>query len=336
MPNRDVVGVACSAGGLAPLRALVAGLPADFPAPVLVVRHLAGDSRRLLPSILADSGPLPAAFAEPAEPLRPGHVQIAPPGHHMVVRDGRVRLARGPRINRVRPAADALFRSLARFHGPRAVVVVLSGSLDDGTAGAAAVAARGGTVVVQEPAEADHPSMPSSALAAVPGALIVPDAKLAETVRRLIGEEVEDFPFPPPEDLVWETDVTELSQDVPRDLPRPGLPAPVSCPACFGTMNRVDGLDDLHYRCHVGHVYSPLTLLADQARAGDSALWHTVALLEEQAAVRRELAHRAGAAGRSGDRATHLDAALAAKRAADAVRAQIPDEVSVQDPTEEA
>jgi two-component system chemotaxis response regulator CheB len=189
---------------------------------------------------------------------------------------------------------------------------------------------------VQDPTDADFPSMPASALKSVPGAIMASTADLAEAVLDVVGTEVPDNPEPIPADLLWETDMTELAEEVPPDRPRPGRPAPVSCPACFGSMNQIDGLDDLHYRCHVGHVYSPLSLLADQARAGESALWHAVALLEEQASIRLALARRAGSTHRHQEERAHLEAASAAKSAADAVRAQIPDDVWLQDPTEEA
>jgi two-component system chemotaxis response regulator CheB len=336
MATRDIVGIACSAGGLTPLRELIAGLPPSVPASTLVVRHLSSDSKGMLPSILMRSGKLPAAFAQHGELISPGRVQIAPPGHHLLVHEEELLLSRGPKINRVRPSADALFRSMARWHGSRAVAVVLSGTLDDGAAGAAAIAARGGAVIVQDPDEAGFPSMPANALRSAPGAVTAPTAQLAEAVLDLVGKPVADTAGPIPADLIWETDMTELAEETPPDRPPPGRPAGVSCPECFGAMNLIDGLDDLHFRCHVGHVYSPLTLLADQARAGESALWHAIALLEEQASIRLALARRAGEGHRHQEERSHLEAAAAAKSAADAVRAQIPDDAWLQDPAEEA
>ena len=336
MPTRDVVGIACSAGGLTPLRALIAGLPGSVPAGLLVVRHLSADSSGKLPSILTRSGKLTAAFAGHGERIQYGRIQIAPAGHHMVVHEEELMLTRGPKINRVRPSADALFRSLARWHGSRSVAVVLSGMLDDGAAGAAAVAARGGTVLVQQPSDADYPSMPSAALKTVPGAISVPSSKLAEAVLDLVGREVAAPSEPASAELVWETDMAEPAEDVPPDRPRPGWPSNVTCPACFGAMNLVDSMDDLHLRCHVGHVYSPLSLLADQARAGESALWHAIALLEEQTSIRLALAERSRAAHRHPEEAARFEVARAVKQAADAVRSQLPDDGWLEDPTEQA
>jgi len=256
-------------------------------------------------------------FATDGETVKHGHVRIAPPDQHLTVHDGSLRLSATPKINAVRPAADALFRSLARWYGPRAVVVVLSGTLDDGAAGAAAVAARGGVVLVQDPDQADFPSMPRETLAAVPGAQVVPTSELAARVLDLLGRPVGELGLPP-RDLVWETDLTDGTG--PAASAVPGRAVPVTCPVCHGAMNQIDGLDDLHFRCHTGHVFSPATLVVDQEDASEAALWQAVALLEEQAVVHHEMALRAARSGRRNEERAHLQAVLDARRAAAAVK----------------
>ena len=187
LPAR-VVGVAASAGGLEALRRVVERLPPDFPAAVCVVLHIPATSRSLLAPILDRGGPLPAVVAYDGAPLRPGLIYAAPADQHLLVRRDAIELSRGPKENGVRPAADPMFRSLAAAWGDRAVAVVLSGALDDGSAGAAVVSAAGGTVIVQAPEDALVPSMPESAIAANSAAYVVSADEVAGVLAGLLAE----------------------------------------------------------------------------------------------------------------------------------------------------
>jgi two-component system chemotaxis response regulator CheB len=159
-----VVTIGGSSGGVEALARLVGGLPADLPAAVLVVVHFPEGTPSALPRILSRSGPLEAVHPGDGDLVGKGRIYVAPPGLHLLVEDGRVRLARGPKENGHRPALDPLFRTAALAYGPRAVGVVLTGSLDDGTAGLATIKARGGVAAVQGPKDALFRSMPESAL----------------------------------------------------------------------------------------------------------------------------------------------------------------------------
>lgn len=158
-----IITIGASQGGVQALRALIAGLPPDFGAPVLIVQHI-GAAESMLPCILNEVSALKAAFASPGEPLESGRIYVAPPDHHLLVRYGHVLLSRGPRENWARPAVDPLFRSAAHDHGADAIGIVLSGRLNDGTAGLVEIKRAGGVALVQTPREAEAPGMPQSAL----------------------------------------------------------------------------------------------------------------------------------------------------------------------------
>lgn len=210
-PRAVVVGA--SAGGLEALSPFVAALPEDLEATVLVVVHLQASTPSRLAEILSKVSALPVVRATSGSPLTPGQVVVAPPDHHLLVRAGRTVLSAGTKQNGYRPAVDALFRSAARWLGPRAVAVVLSGRLEDGAAGAAAVAAHGGTVLVQDPEQARYDSMPQRAQAAVPSALSLPVVEIAHRLPALLAD----------------MDGTAGTPDV-----GPGRPRRPYCPRCHG------------------------------------------------------------------------------------------------------
>src|SRR5918994_118391 len=192
MPHHDIVVIGGSAGGIPALTTLVQGLPRDLPAALFVVVHIPPYSVSRLPQILSRSGPLYATHAVDGEPIQPGHIYVAPPDRHLLVRQGRIALTRGPRENHARPAIDPLFRSAARVYGSRVIGVELSGALYDGRMGLLAVKTRGGTAIVQDPRDAAFESMPQSALRAVDADFVVPVADMARLLVELVQEPVQD------------------------------------------------------------------------------------------------------------------------------------------------
>jgi two-component system, chemotaxis family, protein-glutamate methylesterase/glutaminase len=187
--HQRAIGVGASAGGLDALVLLVRGLPADLAAPVLIVLHLAPDGRSVLAQILDRQTDLDVVPGEDGAPLQAGVIVVARPDRHLLVRDGRVRLDSGPKVNGSRPAVDPLLSTLAAEFGAGSVAVILSGALGDGASGARAVVAAGGAVLVQDPADAMVSSMPESALAAVgPAAQILPADELGLALGRLARE----------------------------------------------------------------------------------------------------------------------------------------------------
>jgi two-component system chemotaxis response regulator CheB len=292
-PERVVV-VGASAGGVEALREFVGHLPADLPACVCVVLHVPPNAPSALAPILRRVCSLQVHSAAPELPLTAGSVVVAIADHHLLVGPTRVTLGAGPRENSHRPAVDVLFRSAARWWGPRAIAVVLSGALDDGAAGAHAVARQGGVVLAQDPENAMYSGMPRATLSAVPEATIGTPAQLAARVDELCKQPV-DAP-PPAVDpvLLVETAVAELDEEAHADPERPGRPAGVACPDCHGAMFEIRDGPLIRYRCRVGHAWSPETLLVEQISAVETALWSAIRSLEEQAAVHRQLSERDG------------------------------------------
>ena len=289
MEPRDVVVVGGSAGSLGPLRELIGQLPADLPGSVLVTMHVGAQARSRLPWLLSRSGPLPAAHAETGEPLQAGRIYVAPPDRHLLVSGGAVELSNGPRVNRHRPAVDAMFASAARWFGDRVVAVVLSGLLDDGAVGAALVAQAGGLVVTQEPAEAAQPSMPRAALAAAPGAIAVPTKKLGTVATEMLGESGL-VTWPRPERPEAEEVSMEQSSDLQFLSPGETRLTRLACPECGGALAEAILPQTSYYRCHVGHQFGPQSLAAAQSESAEAKLWAAVAALEETAVLARHLA----------------------------------------------
>ena len=298
MSHREYVVIGASAGGVEALRELVAALPADLPAAVLVVLHVPPNGHSALAGILDRAGPLPVRAAGEADEIRPGEILVAVPDRHLVVYDGHVTLSRGPRENGSRPAVDVLFRSAARTHGPKVIGVVLSGALDDGTAGLIAVRARGGVGVVQAPDDAMYDGMPASAVEHASPEHVVPVAEMAALIDKLVREPVEVASAPPASALMEvETAMAELDPSTIDDAGRPGVPAALSCPDCSGSLFRIEEGGLLRYRCRVGHAWSASSLVAQQASALETALWMALRTLEDKAALTREMAERAERAG---------------------------------------
>jgi two-component system chemotaxis response regulator CheB len=288
--HRDVIAVGASAGGVEALRALVAGLPPDFPGAVLVVLHMPRDAPSALPGILDRSGPLPAATAIDGEHLRPGRIYVAPNDHHLLVLDGHIRLTRGPAENGHRPAVDPLFRSVARAFGRRAIGVVLSGSRDDGAAGLTSIVQRGGTAVVQDPEDALYPWMPRAALARVLTDHVEPAAKLGGLIAGITAVELPDNAPVQADDALLDAEVS-MSELGPLTSDELNVPAAgYGCPSCGGSLFQIAADPLPRYRCRVGHAWSPESLLEEQAIALEGALWMALRALEEKSALSRRMA----------------------------------------------
>ncbi|HET8755815.1 MAG TPA: chemotaxis protein CheB [Solirubrobacteraceae bacterium] len=285
-PGR-VVGIGASAGGVDALMRVVRELPPELPAAICIVLHVPSSGRSLLASILGRQTRLPVVDADEDQLLRPGCIYVAPNDRHLILSDGHLRLDRGPKENGVRPAVDVLLRTLAAAYGPRAIAVILSGALGDGSAGAAAVRNAGGLVIVQDPEDATVASMPESALRAVGSA----DAVLsAEAIGHELARLVE------PERVEQDTHVMPVDEPLAETPDRPhGPPSPFTCPECSGPLWELREGEVVRYRCRVGHGYTEDAMVIEQGSAVEAALWSALEALEERAEFLRRVAGRHGA-----------------------------------------
>lgn len=338
MAERNIIVIGCSVGGVEALQRLVSALPKHFHAAIFVVLHLAPESTSVLPEILMRAGSLPACHPKDGEPIRPGRIYVAPPDHHLVIEDGKVRVSHGPRENRHRPAVDPLFRSAARSYGPRVIGVVLTGSLDDGTAGILAIKKRGGIAIVQEPAEAFCGDMPRSAMDAAPVDYVAPIDRIPELLQQLVAAQVAENGSGRSTRLKKETEFAEFDMDAIEDENRPGMPSPFACPECGGVLWEMDGEEILRFRCRVGHAYTANSLGVEQTEAVEGALWAAMRALEEGASLARRMAEGAAKGKRPRMERRYRERAQAKMQQADILRKLImeskTDPVDIEDDIE--
>jgi len=278
-----IIVVGASQGGIHALRSLVGGLPAEFSAPILIVQHI-GASQSILPLILNAADGDRVAFGRHGEALKERRIYVAPSDHHMVLKDGRLELTRGPRENWARPAIDPLFRTAAFYYGPEAIGVVLTGRLNDGTAGLYEIKRQGGIAVVQTPAEAESPDMPQSALDNVAVDYCLPVAEMPRLLTRLAQE--------PSSKRSWFPGVTAMPERIIE-------PSAQTCPECGGAMREEKVGSLTRFRCHIGHVMTAEVLASTQLEKLENEISSVLRTLNERAALCRELAGRQAVAGNS-------------------------------------
>jgi two-component system chemotaxis response regulator CheB len=284
--NHDIIVIGASAGGVEALQSLVRGFPADLPAAVFIVLHI-GRASSQMAAILGRAGPLPVSEATSGEPIARGRIYMAAPDRHLLLHDGHILLRRGPHENMSRPAIDPLFRSAACSFGAQVIGVVLSGALNDGTAGLRAVKRCGGVAVIQDPAEAAVPDMPRSAERYVKVDHAVPVAAMGALLARLAAAPAGRTPEIPADICLEAAIAAQELKDMTRER-QLGDPSPFSCPECGGTLwELVDG-SMVRYRCHIGHAYTAEAMLAAETDEIEQLLSRLLRTHRDRA----ELVHR--------------------------------------------
>lgn len=297
----QVVVVGASAGGYTALIKLVAQFAPDFPAPILVVQHIAADaSGNVLLDALNKFGKLKCVHAVHEQMPQNGVVYLAPSDHHlMVAGSGHLHVTKGAQENRSRPAIDPLFRSAAVAFGGRVTGIILTGYLDDGTAGLIAIQRCGGTCIVQDPKEADYPDMPTNALNQVKVDYCVPITEMGAILVKLMARETitqQDIP----EDLRREALIAERVLSDLDSVNALGTQVPFNCPGCGGVLWKMGEDALVRYRCHTGHAYTAATLLAEQTSKIEETMWTALRMFEERRNLLTTIAkEKQGATARS-------------------------------------
>ncbi len=310
--SRDIIVIGASAGGVQALSTLVAALPPTLPAAVFIVLHVPAERPSLLPNILSRDALMPVAHAANGERIKPGHVYVAPPDQHLLIENSYIKIVHGPRENLHRPSIDTLFRSAARWAGPRVIGVVLTGARDDGTVGMRAIQLRGGITIVQDPLEATFPSMPTSVMQDIRVDYSLPIREIGPLLTKLTRESVAEGGYPVADEVELETQIAKQEMDAGEliaSVERLGKISRLTCPECQGALWEVNDEELLRYRCHVGHAFSAESLSNGQVMRLEVALWSAVRALEEQVILARRIVTRAR-------KSNHLSAATTFERRA--------------------
>jgi two-component system chemotaxis response regulator CheB len=283
MTKHNIVVIGTSAGGVNALCELTKHLPKEIDASIFVVMHIG--ARTMLPHILSRCGNLPAVTAEQGKRYQRGCIYVAPAHCHLSIKDHTTVLTRGPRENGHRPAIDVLFRSAARAHRSKVVGVVLSGGLDDGSAGLFAIKARGGIAIVQDPSEAITPNMPQNALNMVDVDFCLPVRQIADVLVQLANGKATNITESPDGGTIMEDQATA---DRPTSEP-PGDQIPVNCPECNGPLYEIKNGELVQFQCFVGHRFSPESLSEQHTEALERALWTAIRKLKERVMLHEQL-----------------------------------------------
>lgn len=275
--------IGTSAGGLNAVKLLINQLQENFPAPILVVQHISADATgNVLLDALNKHSKIKCEHAISGASLEDGHLYLAPSDHHLMIGDDkRILITKGAQENRARPAIDPLFRSAAVVFGSNVIGILLTGYLDDGTAGMIAIKRCGGTCIVQDPADAEYPDMPANALSQVKVDFCVPLLEMGGLLYQQLAAKPEKKK-PAPKDILIEA---KIAKRVLSDLPAVnalGDQVPFNCPGCGGVLWKVDKGSSTRYRCHVGHAYTAQALMAEQTMKIEETMWTALRMFEER------------------------------------------------------
>lgn len=322
MESRNIIVIGASAGGFEAMKKLVRGLPPDLQASLFIVWHISPDVRGILPQVLNREAAIPVAHAIEGEKIEPNRIYVAPPDRHLLIENSRVRVTKGPKENRFRPAVDPLFRSAAYSYGSRVIGVVLSGALDDGTSGLWTIKYHGGLAIVQDPNDAEVPSMPENALREVDVDYSVPISEMADLLVGLTKEQTETAEAVMEENGQTQTEIRIAAENSAFEsgIMKFGELSPFTCPECHGVLFRLrDGMRP-RFRCHTGHAFSSDSLLTSVTEKIEDSLWSAIRGIEESMMLLNHLGEHFSQANQSGLALLYFQKAREAQQRVEIIR----------------
>jgi two-component system chemotaxis response regulator CheB len=329
MDKRNIIVIGASAGGFDALKQFVEHLPGDFNASIFIVWHMSPDVRGILPHVLNKSGKLTAAHAVDGEPVMMKRIYIAPPDHHLLLENGRVRVTRGPKENGFRPSVDPLFRSAALAYGTRVIGIVLSGALDDGAAGLWAIKQQGGVAIVQDPSDAEVPSMPINAIKAVNADYIVPVDSMGALLAKLTEENIasgqETGGMADEKRTRLEVSIAMEGKNSKANVFEYGQLTEFTCPECHGVLAALYEGNRIRFRCHTGHAFSADSLLAGITENIEETLWTAIRSIQESVFLLNHLGDHFSETNQPRIAAAYFKKAKKAAKRADLIRQAVFD-----------
>jgi two-component system chemotaxis response regulator CheB len=292
-----IVTIGASAGGLDAVSELVSQLPRNLNAAVFIVLHLSkvgvGD---LLVNRIKKHTAWICSIPQNNETIEPGHIYIAPPDRHLLIKNNHIIIGNGPAENRWRPSVDVLFRSAAASHGEKVIGIVLTGFLNDGTSGMWAIKRSGGHCVVQDPNEAEYPDMPLSVLNNMEVDYCISLKDTGKTIQDILKTS-KIKGIRPPEEVMAESALSERMATDIAHVQELGEKTLYTCPDCGGGLWSIDTDNIKRYRCHIGHSFSEKDLLIKQSESLEATLWIAVRMMEERKNLLTKLGKNAGTKG---------------------------------------
>ncbi|MDB5121768.1 MAG: chemotaxis protein CheB [Sphingobacteriales bacterium] len=297
----QIIVIGTSAGGRTALVQLLCQLNSDFPAPILIVQHISPDATgNVLLNALNSETKFKCVHATTGLSPLAGYIYLAPSDHHLMVdKNKKLLITKGAQENRSRPGIDPLFRSAAVAFKNKVIGIILTGYLDDGTAGMKVIKRCGGICVVQDPADAEYPDMPINVLNQVKVDYSLPLLQMGDLLNKLMSRKIGAIK-PVPKDILIEAKIAErILSDLPS-VNALGNQVPFNCPGCGGVLWKIDKGISSRYRCHTGHAYTSASLIAEQTGKIEETMWTALRMFEERKNLLTTMANeQTGAASKS-------------------------------------